>query len=142
MTAGRFFGLGVALTVVLAVPLAARADDEAQYDQYGRRPPQPNNELSLPDPVLDPSWPMPEPGGPKSKPELLDRDEDRLDPLHEEAPKDEEPPIVTGRDALPMTAEELLRRGPAGDQQVPSLLDPPDGEDDRGADDTGDPAKE
>lgn len=153
-----FVATVLTLTIVLAADVVARADergrvvqvdDDAQYDEFGRRPPQPRNELALPDPVLDPDWPMPEPGAPASKPELLDRDEERLDPLHEDKPQDEMdlPPSAAGQpDELPPSADELLRRGPAGEGQAAPLLQQEqqdeEDRDDRSPGDSGEPTRE
>ncbi len=52
------------VVVACAWPALAPAE-EVNYDEFGRRPPREGSagELSIPDPVLDPSWPMPPLGG-------------------------------------------------------------------------------
>jgi len=136
----------VAMMAAAAAPAMA-AGAEAQYDEFGRRPSQSPSELSLPDPVLDYRWPMPEPGGRASQPELLDSDEAKLDPLHEDVPDNDVPPapVAPGApalpDELPESVEELLRRGPAPEVVVP-LMQGREGDQSRGAIAGGDPAEE
>lgn len=128
--------LALSVMVAAALPGAVRSE-EPSYDEFGRRPPQGQSDLPLPDSVLDSRWQMPAPGSPASRPETLDDDEERLDPLHDDTSADEEagdaedrvlPPV---EDEMPASVEELLRRGPAGDG-APAPESPAPQDDDRG----------
>lgn len=62
------------------------ATDGAHYDQFGRVPEgAKDDDLALPDPVLDRSWNPPPPGDRSAKPEQIAPDEQKLDPLAQEA---------------------------------------------------------
>ncbi len=112
----------LALAVVLVASTGARGE-QPKYDEFGRRPPQGDSGLSIPDPMLDSRWPMPEPGASGSKAETIDSDEERLDPLHEEKSGDYAPPVKSDDDYP--SVEELLRRGPATEGVVAPAPLPP-----------------
>lgn len=82
----RFLCIRVAI-VCLALPLAAAAastdtHDPPRRDEFGVIPEDGlDSDLSLPDPVLDRTWPMPTPGAPDLHPPKLAPDEEIIDPF-------------------------------------------------------------
>ncbi len=63
-----------------------------ERDEFGLKPDAPHDdELVLPDPVLDRSWPMPEPGE-GAPPAAVAPDEDEVDPFAEEDRRPAPPP--------------------------------------------------
>ncbi|MBI5506728.1 MAG: hypothetical protein HY899_18215 [Deltaproteobacteria bacterium] len=148
---GAEYALAIAMIAMLAAPGVGRGE-ESNYDEFGRRPAVPESDLSLPDPMLDSRWPPPAPGEATAKPETLDSDEERLDPLHEDQADDDTAVPGAARRApaqpeeLPASVEELLRRGPAGEGVVvPAPLPPaqyPDEDQDRSAPGSADPAED
>ncbi len=148
---GAEYALAITMTVVLAAPGRVHGE-ESKYDEFGRRPAGPESDLFLPDPMLDWRWPAPEPGQATAKPEMLDSDEESLDPLHEDEADDDTAVPGAARTApaqdeeLPPSVEELLRRGPAGEGVVvPAPLPPaqyPDEDQERRAPLSGDPAED
>jgi len=75
------------VTRALATP-DQPSTDEPRRDEFGVVPEAPGDpDLSLPDPVLDRTWPAPKPGDHRRAPEKIDPDEDKDDPfLDEDAP--------------------------------------------------------
>lgn len=88
---------------VLSLLIAAGAACAQERDEFGLRPDVPHDDqLMLPDPVLDRSWPMPEPGEGTAPPAVAP-DEDEIDPFSEQErpappPPDEEEELDEGYD--------------------------------------------
>jgi hypothetical protein len=74
-------------------------EDPARRDEFGLKPDDGRDgELSLPDPVLDRSWPVPEPG---DSPPGIAPDEDEIDPFKDETA----PPPPVKRPPVPSEVE-------------------------------------
>ena len=73
--------------VLLLAPMVSRShavDDPNRHDEFGLKPDDgSDDELSLPDPVLDRNWPAPAPGE-DSRPPAIAPDEDEIDPFKDE----------------------------------------------------------
>jgi hypothetical protein len=104
----RVAALLAAASLALVAPCAAQ-EDPNRRDEFGLKPDDGSDgELSLPDPVLDRSWPAPAPG---DQPPAVAPDEDEIDPFKDEtAPP---PPVM----AVPPPPAEPPKRplvGPDG----------------------------
>lgn len=93
----KTFALPAVLAALMAIapyPAFSQNQDQDQVqdrDEFGLKPEAPHDdELVLPDPVLDRSWPMPEPGVGSSPPPIAP-DEDDVDPFAEETERPAEP---------------------------------------------------
>lgn len=103
--------------------------DAVQRDEYGVIPDPPrDNDLSLPDPVLDRNWPSRRPGERGHGPEPLVPDEHKEDPFYEEAeelpPREVAPPpgAVVPPDSVPGANGAVPSRRP-----LPPIPAGPDG---------------
>lgn len=87
---------GRVVSAVLAALLAADTALSEERDEFGLKPDVPHDDqLALPDPVLDRSWRMPEPGEGTNPPSVAP-DEDELDPFSEERRPAPPPPSEDG----------------------------------------------
>lgn len=120
-------GVAFSALVAAALPGEGRAQDP-EYDEYGRRPSEIDDfavpkmegeddfeDLSLPDSVLDPKWPVPDPGDDERRLEAIAPDEADVDPFREngpasggieESPDDAVPPLPIPLPAAPDGAED------------------------------------
>lgn len=115
--------LAFALSIVADRALAGDAGSDNQqapvYDQYGRVPETATDkDLALPDPVLDRTWPLPEPGSRDDHHAKLVPEEDETDPFREDdtdkpAPADAPPPSADAWKAAVAAAAAVGRKAAA-----------------------------
>jgi hypothetical protein len=128
----------VALLLVGSMPGACAfaqtsAGDEPEQDEFGVVPKEDTDkDLSLPDPVLDRTWPSPRPGSPNARPSKIAPDEDETDPFAgDPAVRPDEPSTheskddpVPPRPAFPLTGPDgKLEKHPSSSERA-DVLEP------------------
>jgi hypothetical protein len=105
-------GATAMLCCVLSASIAsAKAGDPPRRDEFGLIPDDATDkDLTLPDPVLDRTWPGPAPGDADAHPSHVEPDEDKTDPFHD---KDAPAPPPRGGDADRGGDEKAPSRAPA-----------------------------